>query len=431
MKKYRNPPREKWEEILARPGTNLTEVRTLVGTILDSVRTEGDEALRDLTRRFDKADIESILVSGGKIGSAGARLRDDLKKAIDTARENIEAFHALQKPEDKGIVTLSGVRCWIRSVPVERVGLYIPGGTAPLMSTVLMLGIPAKLAGCREIILCTPPDRDGDVHPAILYCASSIGIDRIYRVGGAQAIAAMAYGTQSIPPVDKIFGPGNSYVTVAKQMVSLENVAIDMPAGPSEVAIIADGTADPVFVASDLLSQAEHGADSQVILLTTDWALAEKVEKEIQIQLSQLPRKETLEKALGNSRFIFHSETDSLLEMANSYAPEHLIIMTEDSRELAGRITSAGSVFLGPFTPVSAGDYASGTNHTLPTGGYARAYSGLGLESFMKRITFQEIDRDGLMNLGPIIMEMAAQEELEAHKQSIQVRMNYIKNQTE
>ena len=321
---------------------------------------------------------------------------------------------------------MPGVECRLKHKPIEKVGLYIPGGTAPLLSTVLMLGIPARIAGCREIILCTPPKADGRVHPAILYCAGILGIEKIYRVGGAQAIAAMAFGTESIPRMDKIFGPGNKYVTVAKQLVSLENVAIDMPAGPSEVAIIADNSADPAFIAADLLSQAEHGTDSQVILVATREKIITNVRAELDKQLATLPRKEIAEAALRNSRLIVMDDMESILDMINSYAPEHLIIQCRDYEEVGDRILNAGSVFLGSYTPESAGDYASGTNHTLPTGGYARAYSGIGLESFMKRISYQEISEDGLTNLGPAIKVLAEEEELMAHSIAVDIRLRKL-----
>ena len=424
MKTFTNPPREQWDEILARPDVNLEGLRSQVISILESVKQNGDQALKDMTRRYDGVDLEDLMVKREELEEAGAQLSQALRDAIGVASDNIRAFHEIQKPVDREIETFPGVRCRIKSLPVEKVGLYIPGGTAPLLSTVLMLAIPAKLAGCKEIVLCTPPGKDGKVHPAILYCANLTGIDKVYRVGGAQAIAAMAYGTDTILAVDKIFGPGNSYVTLAKQLVSLDSVAIDMPAGPSELAVMADETANPVFVASDLLSQAEHGMDSQVILLTTDSGLAERVKEELERQLMLLPRKEIADKALKNSRCIILDDQEIMLEMVNRYAPEHLIIMMRDYREVAERISNAGSVFLGPYTPESAGDYASGTNHTLPTGGYARAYSGLGMDSFMKRISFQEIDEEGLRNLGPSIMEMASEEQLEAHRRAVLLRIN-------
>jgi histidinol dehydrogenase len=353
-------------------------------------------------------------------------LEENLKKAIETARSNIERFHAAQKPEEVFIQTMPGVKCWLKYEPIESVGLYIPGGTAPLLSTVLMLAIPATLAGCREIILCTPPDAAGRIHPAILYCAGILGIEKIYRVGGAQAIAAMTYGTESISGVDKIFGPGNPYVTVAKQLVSLDDVAIDMPAGPSEVAVIADDSADPSFIAADLLSQAEHGKDSQVILVATREEIISKVRSALDEQLANLPRRELAEASLQYSRMIVMEDKKNMLEMINRYAPEHLIIQTREYEEMAAGICNAGSVFLGPYTPESAGDYASGTNHTLPTGGYARSYSGIGLESFMKRISYQEISEAGLIKLGPAIRVLAEEEELLAHSLAVDIRLKKL-----
>jgi histidinol dehydrogenase len=377
----------------------------------------------DYTLSFDKVEIKTLPVSPDEVNEAGQLLPENLKKAVDVARSNIERFHAAQKPEDLFMETMPGVKCWLKHEPIERVGLYVPGGTAPLLSTVLMLAIPARLAGCREIILCSPPDSSGRIHPAILYCAGILGIEKIYRVGGAQAIAAMAYGTESIPGVDKIFGPGNPYVTVAKQIVSLDDVAIDMPAGPSEVAVIADDSADPSFIAADLLSQAEHGKDSQVILVAPREEIISKVSIALDEQLENLPRRELAEASLRYSRMIIMEDRKSILAMINQYAPEHLIILTRDYQELAAGIRNAGSVFLGPFTPESAGDYASGANHTLPTGGYARAYSGIGLESFMKRISYQEISEAGLIKLGPAIRVLAEAEELMAHSMAVDIRL--------
>ncbi len=426
MKVYTNPSKDRWPEILARPGTGNAGLRTRVMALLEQVRSGGDQALRDLTLEFDRVKIEGLQLSKEKIDGAGKAVSEELKKAIAMARQNIERFHSAQKTDDSIIHTSPGVKCWIRIVPVEKVGLYIPGGTAPLLSTVLMLGIPARLAGCSEIVLCTPPGADGEIHPSILYCAGILGIEKIYRVGGAQAIAAMAYGTETIPRVDKIFGRGNPYVTAAKQLVSLENVAIDMPAGPSEVAVIADDTADPAFVAADLISQAEHGAGSQVLLVSQDHGLIDRVQQELVKQLADLPRRKLAEEALENSRIIVMENREDIIELVNSYAPEHLIIMCRDYGEAGTRIRHAGSVFMGPFSPESAGDYASGTNHTLPTGGYARAYSGLGLPDFQKRISFQEITEEGLKNLGPAIMCMAAEEELIGHSRAVELRLRKI-----
>jgi len=424
MRTYINPQRQTWDEILARPELNLEELRGKVSSILKTVRDEGDRTLQEMTRQFDGVSVDELQVSRKEMENAGAFLREGLRDAIDKAGRNIEAFHSIQQPLDREIETTPGVKCWTRTEPIDRVGLYIPGGTAPLLSTVLMLAIPARLAGCREIILCTPPGKDGRVNPAILYCAAINGIEKVYRVGGAQAIAAMAYGTETVPAVDKIFGPGNSFVTAAKQLVSLERVAIDMPAGPSEQAVLADASATPSFVAADLLSQAEHGADSQVLLFTDDRGLSDRVQEELKVQIEHLPRKDIAGEALQNSRCIIQENKDTLIEMVNLYAPEHLVIMMKDYNKVAGRIRNAGSVFLGAYTPESAGDYASGTNHTLPTGGYARAYSGLGLESFMKKISFQEISEEGLRELGPAIMEMAAEEDMEAHRQAIEIRLS-------
>jgi len=423
---YLNPPKDQWPSILARPEADFSALRDNVLKILEKVRHEGDRALKDFTLAFDKADLQEFQVSVDEIRGSGQQISESLKEAISVAKSNIERFHQNQKPEDLVINTMPGVECRLKHKPIEKVGLYIPGGTAPLLSTVLMLGIPARIAGCPEIILCTPPSAEGRIHPAILYAAGILGIEKIFRIGGAQAIAAMAFGTASIPKVDKIFGPGNQYVTIAKQIVSLENVAIDMPAGPSELAVIADSSADPAFIAADLLSQAEHGTDSQVILVATREKILSKVRAELESQLATLPRKEIAKAALKNSRLIVMEDKESILDMINSYAPEHLIIQCRDYEEVSNRIYNAGSVFLGPYTPESAGDYASGTNHTLPTGGYARAYSGIGLESFMKRISYQEISEDGLTNLGPTIQVMAEEEELMAHSIAVQIRLKRL-----
>jgi len=423
---YVNPAKDQWPAILARPEADYSKLRDTVLTILEKIRNGGDGALKEYTLAFDKVELQELQVSKDDIRDSGQQISEALKEAIAIAKSNIERFHQNQKPEDLVINTMPGVECRMKHKPIERVGLYIPGGTAPLLSTVLMLGIPARIAGCQEIILCTPPNADGRVHPAILYCAGILGIEKIYSVGGAQAIAAMAFGTESIPKMDKIFGPGNQFVTVAKQLVSLEDVAIDMPAGPSEVAVIADNSADPAFIASDLLSQAEHGTDSQVILVATSEKIIAKVEEELDKQLTALPRKKIAEAALRNSRLIVMEDKESILDMINSYAPEHLIIQCRDYEEMGNRISNAGSVFLGPYTPESAGDYASGTNHTLPTGGYARAYSGIGLESFMKRISYQEITEEGLCNLGPAIKTMAEEEKLMAHSIAVDVRLKRL-----
>ena len=354
---------------------------------------------------------------------AGKAIGSELKEAILHALENIRTFHAAQKFEGKKVETVPGVTCWQKAVPIEKVGLYIPGGTAPLFSTVLMLAVPAQIAGCKEIVLCSPPNREGKIHPAILFAAQASGVKKVFKTGGVQAIAAMAYGTESVPKVYKIFGPGNQYVTIAKQEVSLRDVAIDMPAGPSEVAVLADETANPVFVASDLLSQAEHGVDSQAILITTSETLLRETQAEVERQLAVLPRKTITEQSLKSSKLIVVKNIDEALDMVNEYAPEHLIIETRDYRDIAKRVVNAGSVFMGPYAPESAGDYASGTNHTLPTNGYAKAYSGVSLDSFIRKITFQEITREGIRTLGPTIQTMAENEQLDAHKNAVTVRL--------
>lgn len=423
MKIVLNPARTEWPALLARPVMDISEIEDRVAPILADVMARGDVALREYTHRFDGVQLHSLAVSEDEMSEAVRSVGDTLKQAIRIAAANIRKFHAAQQQPTLEVETTPGVHCWRKSVPIEKVGLYIPGGTAPLFSTVLMLAIPAQLAGCTDIILCTPPNKEGKVHPAILYAAKEVGVTRIFKVGGAQAIAALAYGTESIPQTYKIFGPGNQYVTAAKQLLTRLGIAIDMPAGPSEVAVIADAQAPPAFVAADLLSQAEHGHDSQVLLLTTSEGLAHRVATEVQTQLADLPRRALAEKSLANSRLIVLPDEDSVIDMANEYAAEHLIIATHDARRIADRITSAGSVFLGYYTPESAGDYASGTNHTLPTNGYARAWSGVSLDSFVKKITYQEITREGLHNLGPVIETLAAAEELTAHKNAVTLRL--------
>jgi histidinol dehydrogenase len=423
MKTYRLPDRELWPEIISRPRFDRSEMLQRVNMILSEVKEKGDEAVRQFTLKYDNIDIPDPAVPDEMIKAAGAKVSEGLKKAINTARGNIIKFHAAQQIIYRDIMTSPGVKCWLRAEPIEKVGLYIPGGSAPLVSTVLMLGIPAVVAGCRQVVLCTPPDRDGGVNPAILYTADLLGIKKIFRIGGAQAIGAMAYGTKTIPSVYKIFGPGNQYVTLAKQVVALEGVALDLPAGPSEVAVMADHTANPEFIASDLLAQAEHGIDSQVMLLTTHEPLLDSVAEQIEIQLENIPRKEIARKSLEQSRFVLLKSTDEMLELMNNYAPEHLIVMVNDYSKLVGQIKNAGSVFLGPYSTECAGDYASGTNHTLPTNGYARAYSGIGLESFKKIISFQEITRYGLFNLNPAIEQFAEAENLLAHKNAAAVRL--------
>lgn len=420
----RYPKEEFWKEILQRPALNVSGLYDNVQAILDRVREEGDKALFEYEKMFDKIELQTLAVSEKELAEAAQSVSEELKTAIQTAAKNIEKFHSAQKQEFKKIETTPGVTCWQKAVPITSVGLYIPGGSAPLFSTVLMLAIPARIAGCSEIVLCTPPDKNGNINPAILYAAQVAGVNRFFKLGGSQAIAAMAYGTESVPKVSKIFGPGNPYVTAAKQIVSLKDVAIDMPAGPSEVEVIADANANPAYIAADLLSQAEHGMDSQSILLTTSAELIEKIEKEVEIQLNKLPRKEITAKSLEHSHLILLKDDSEIIRMTNLYAPEHLIIQTDNYLELAEQIVNAGSVFLGAYSPESAGDYASGTNHTLPTSGYAKAYSGVNLDSFLRKITFQELTKDGLNNLGPTIEIMAAGESLDAHKNAVNIRIN-------
>ena len=423
IRTYKYPDRASWEAIQQRPELDVTSLYETVQTVLNDVRTNGDEAVRRYGERFDKVYVADLQVSEAEIAEAGKTLSDELKQAIRTAHRNIEKFHAAQHFEELNVETAPGVICRQKVVPIEKVGLYIPGGTAPLFSTVLMLVAPAKIAGCKEIVLCTPPDREGKVHPAILFAAGVSGVGKIFKAGGIQAIAAMTYGTETVPKVNKIFGPGNQYVVAAKQLVSLKEVAIDMPAGPSEVAIIADATATPAFIAADFLSQAEHGNDSQSVLVTVSETLAEAVKKEIDSQLSLLPRRDFTEQSLSHSCIVLLANEDDMIDFINQYAPEHLIIQTANYRTISEKITNAGSVFLGAFTPESAGDYASGTNHTLPTKGYAKMYSGVNLDSFVKKITFQEITEEGLKLLGPTIEIMAEAERLVAHKNAVSVRL--------
>ena len=422
-----NPDKSQWAELLKRPVMNTENLFDTVRAIIDRVKAEGDRAVLEYEEKFDKAALAALTVTEAEQEEAETLVSEELKKAIRLAKQNIETFHAAQRFEGRRVETQPGVTCWQKAVAIEKVGLYIPGGTAPLFSTVLMLAVPAKIAGCREIVLCTPPGKDGKVHPAVLFAAKVAGVSRIFKAGGVQAIAAMAYGTESIPKVYKIFGPGNQYVTAAKQLVSLRDVAIDMPAGPSEVEVLADGTANPAFVAADLLSQAEHGVDSQAMLITTSPELLQAVKKEVERQLALLPRKEIAEKSLANSKLIAVRDMEEAIELTNSYAPEHLIIETVDYMSVAGRIVNAGSVFLGSLTPESAGDYASGTNHTLPTNGYAKAYSGVSLDSFIRKITFQEITPEGILAIGSAIEEMAANEHLDAHKNAVTVRLGKLK----
>lgn len=420
------PDKSQWEELLKRPAMNTEHLLDAVRDIMDRVKAEGDRAVLEFEEKFDKVTLTALAVSEEEWEEAETAVSEELKSAVRLARRNIETFHAAQRFEGRQIETQPGVVCWQKAVAIEKVGLYVPGGTAPLFSTVLMLAVPAKIAGCGEIVLCTPPGKDGKVHPAVLFAAKVAGVDRIFKAGGAQAIAAMAYGTESISKVYKIFGPGNQYVTAAKQLASLRDVAIDLPAGPSEVEVLADETANPAFVAADLLSQAEHGADSQVLLVTTSPELQQAVKEEVERQLALLPRKEMVEKSLAHSRLIVVKSMEEAVELTNTYAPEHLIIETADYSSVAGRVVNAGSVFLGSLTPESAGDYASGTNHTLPTNGYAKAYGGVCLDSFVRKITFQEMRPEGLRAIGPAIEVMAANEQLDAHRNAVTIRLKAL-----
>ena len=423
MKVIRYPERAEWTSLLERPHIDMTALYATVNTVLADVRTRGDRAVLDYEEKFDRVSLSSLQVTEAEMEAAEQLVPEELKDALQQAERNIATFHEAQRFQGKKIETAPGVVCWQKAVPIEKVGLYIPGGTAPLFSTVLMLAVPARLAGCREIVLCTPPDREGRVNPAILHAARLAGVHRIFKAGGVQAIGAMAYGTETVPKVYKIFGPGNQYVMAAKQQVSLHEVAIDMPAGPSEVLVVADEKANPVFVAADLLSQAEHGADSQVLLVTTsDWML-ERVREEVQVQLEQLPRRELAVRSLEHSKLILVRSMEEAMELANAYAPEHLILEVEDYASLAEKVVNAGSVFMGAYTPESAGDYASGTNHTLPTSGYARAYSGVNLDSFVRKITFQELSPEGIRNIGPAIEKLASGEQLDAHKNAVTLRL--------
>jgi histidinol dehydrogenase len=426
MKQIKYPGKDKWPALLERPAFEKDKFTKLVSDILMAVKDNGDDALLDYTEKFDGVKIDSLLVSKQELDNANAQISEELSIAIKLAKSNIEKFHTAQHISEPRIETTKGVSCWRKSVGIEKVGLYIPGGSAPLFSTILMLAIPAKIAGCDEIVLCTPPNSEGTINPAILYTANLIGVSKIYKVGGAQAIAAMAFGTKSVPKVYKIFGPGNQFVTKAKELIQQEGVAIDMPAGPSEVLIVADSTCNPSFVAADLLSQAEHGADSQVILLTDDENVIAKVTIELEIQLAQLPRVEVATNALKNSRSILFKSMEECIEFSNQYAPEHLIIASESSEQFIEKIINAGSVFLGNYSCESAGDYASGTNHTLPTNGYARNYSGVSLDSFVKKITFQKLEKEGIKNIGPAVEVMAEAEQLFAHKNAVTLRLNEI-----
>jgi histidinol dehydrogenase len=424
MKVIVNPARSEWETLLQRPYTDNSAVLSTVRDVLAGVKSRGDEALRELSAKFDGVAPDSFEVGREEVEAAARELPEELKRAIARAAGNIEAFHKRQLGEAEVIETMPGIQCWRKSIGIEKVGLYIPGGTAPLFSTVLMLGIPARLAGCREIILCTPCNREGKVHPAVLYSAQLVGITRIFRVGGAQAVAAMAYGTDTIPRVSKIFGPGNQYVTAAKQLVQMEGISIDMPAGPSEVCVLADDSADAAFVAADLLSQAEHGADSQVLLVSTSQKLVNTVQQELQAQLDELPRREMAAKSLSNSRAIVVGSSTEAMELVNEYAAEHLIISCANADELAEQVINAGSVFIGNYSPESAGDYASGTNHTLPTNGFARAYSGVSVDSFVKKITYQKLSPEGLRNIAQTVITMAEAEGLRAHAEAVRKRVS-------
>ena len=421
------PEKSQWQELLKRPVMNTESLFGTVQGIIDRVKAGRDEAVLQYEMQFDKVSLSALAVSSEEFDEAENLIDEELKAAIRLAAGNISAFHAAQRFVGKKVETQPGVTCWQKAVPIEKVGLYIPGGTAPLFSTVLMLAVPACIAGCREIVLCTPPGKDGKVHPAVLFAARVAGVQRVFKAGGVQAIAAMAYGTESIPKVYKIFGPGNQYVTAAKQLVSLRDVAIDMPAGPSEVEVLADATANPVFVAADLLSQAEHGVDSQAVLITTSKELQQAVKDEVERQLDLLPRKEIAARSLANSKLIVVKDMEEAVEMTNAYAPEHLIVETENYMAVAEQIVNAGSVFLGALTPESAGDYASGTNHTLPTNGYAKAYSGVSLDSFIRKMTFQEIKPEGLCKIGPAIEVMAANESLDGHKNAVSVRLDAVR----
>nr|WP_293295254.1 histidinol dehydrogenase [Allomuricauda sp.] len=427
MKKYIYPDKGTWPKLLQRPTQTVSDIEETVNDIFKAVQTGGDGVIKKYTAQFDKVELDSVLVTASEIETANNNVSDALKQAINLAKSNIEKFHAAQKTDKVEVETMPGVECWQEKRPIQKVGLYIPGGTAPLFSTILMLAIPAKLAGCKEIVLCSPPDKNGKINPAILYAAQLCGVTQIFKVGGIQAIAGMTFGTESIPKVYKIFGPGNQYVTVAKQLATKYGVAIDMPAGPSELLVVADDSANAAFVASDLLSQAEHGVDSQVILVSTSEKMIEAVEKEVEIQLEQLPRVDIARKSIGNSRLILVKDDKEAIEFINEYGPEHFIVCVENEEFYLDNIQNAGSVFIGNYTPESAGDYASGTNHTLPTNGYAKQYSGVNLDSFMKSMTFQKISEKGIQGIGTAIELMAEAEGLQAHKNAVTLRLNSLK----
>lgn len=428
MKLVVNPGRDSWASILQRPTLELEEIEKQVRPVMEAVKARGDEALKEFTRKFDGVNLQELRVSTEEVEAAKAMVPTDLQEAIKVAKSNIEAFHTAQKSDTMQVETMPGVNCYRKSVAIEKVGLYIPGGTAPLFSTVLMLAVPANIAGCREIVLCTPPDKEGNINPAILFTAALVGVTQIFKAGGAQAVAAMTFGTDTIPKVNKIFGPGNQYVTAAKQLSTKYGLAIDMPAGPSEVAVYADSTAVPAFVAADLLSQAEHGVDSQVVLVADTETVVEAVNEAIEVQLKGLPRTEIAAKALENSVAIVLDKKEDAIDLLNEYGAEHLILSIAEPWHVADQIINAGSVFLGNYTPESAGDYASGTNHTLPTNGYAKMYSGVSLDSYVKKITYQEISKEGLKTLGPVIEKMAAAEQLEAHKNAVTLRLKSLEN---
>ncbi len=427
MQIIKYPGRNEWAQLVERPHLDFSQLNGVVSSVLDDIRQRGDEAVKHYEQKFDKVELSSLAVTEAEMTEAEAMVSDELKAAIALAHHNIKVFHESQQFVSQKIEPQPGVVCWQKSVAIQRVGLYIPSGTAPLFSTVLMLATPAKIAGCEEIVLCTPPNREGKVHPAILVAARIAGVSKIFKAGGVQAIGAMAYGTESIPKTYKIFGPGNQYVMAAKQQVSLHDVAIDMPAGPSEVCVIADETANAAFIAADLLSQAEHGIDSQVFLITTSDEVIDKVMVEVDKQLNELPRKEIAAKALDNSKMVLVKDISEAIDLSNTYAPEHLIIQTDNYNEVAERIVNAGSVFLGKYACESAGDYASGTNHTLPTHGYATAYSGVNLDSYCRKITFQHLSAEGVSNIGPAVEAMAAAESLDAHKNAMTIRLKEIK----
>ena len=427
MKVIKYPAKEEWSEIVKRPHLDVSQLNATVQGVLDDVKNHGDEAVKRYEEKFDHAHLDSLAVTEAEIEEAEKMVSQDLKDALHLAHHNIAAFHHSQKFDGVKVETCPGVTCWQKSVAIEKVGLYIPGGTAPLFSTVLMLATPAKIAGCKEIVLCTPPNKEGKVNPAILMAAKIAGVSRIFKAGGVQAIGAMAYGTESVPKVYKIFGPGNQFVMAAKQQVSLHDVAIDMPAGPSEVCLIADETANPVFAAADLLSQAEHGFDSQVFFITTSEKVLDDVKNEVEVQLERLPRKEMAQTSLDNSKFILVKTEEEAIDLCNTYAPEHLIIATADYEQLAEKVVNAGSVFLGNYACESAGDYASGTNHTLPTHGYALAYNGVNLDSYNRKITFQHLTEEGIRNIGNAVVTMAENEQLEAHANAMRLRVNSLK----